>query len=927
MRLRLSQFLLACLAPQFAWLGAQDPPPAREAMTDRGLQVIVRDRSGAVVPGASIRVRTPAGRLIVVLPADETGRRKFPGLRDGPYDLEVTAPGFATERLKVDPGGATAGPIVVELRPAGIRTQITVTAARAAEQEVRSAAAMVTVRDRTDIKSLPLATLGNVLAGSPGVLVQQSTYGQASPFLRGMTGYHVLNLIDGIRFNNCTFRSGPNQYLAFIEPSQAERVEAVLGPSGAQYGSDSMGGTINVLTPRAAYGSAPGVRTRGELRFYGASADASLGVNGRAVFAAPRWSWLVGGAGRKLNDLRAGGGTDSRNVYRRYFGLTDAELRGLVGSRQQDTGFSERGVHTKFAARLAQGQDLTLWYQHSTLAGVRGYKDLLGGRGHLRSEFTPQALNFFYGRYEKRGAGFLDAVTGTFSFNSQQDGSVRQSLQFSDPVTTDFNRVDAYGYSAEAISNIGSRQVVVFGGELFDERVRSSRLVYDPVTHTRARRRPLYPDGSVYRTFALFGQDSVEIIPGRLRAVIGGRLTGVDFETPAKGSQPGMGGGAGVVDASQRFRDVTFKAALSWQATRFAALHFRTGRGFRAPNLNDLGAIGLNDLGFEVPASEVEALGALIGSSSGDGALSTGKRVTGLVAESLYNYEFGVTVHGRRLQARVQAFDAELYDPIVRRTLLFPAAAAPETIAHMAVMPVAPTQAQREQGVVPVATELDPRAVKAFVNDGRSRYYGIESLAEYRFRPGWSVHANYSFLAGRVLNPNRNVRRLPPQHGSLTLRHLPGRRGIWWELAAAAAGSQKRLSGGDLADERIGAARSRNDIAGFFGGAVVSPFIDRTTPLPVFVPTGETLPELQNRVLPLGATVNGVIVRDDNTRVPLYLKTAGWLSLSLRGGVPVGERVSLNFAAENLLDRNYRYHGSGVDNPGISLYLSLRYSF
>ena len=93
------------------------------------------------------------------------------------------------------------------------------------------------------------------------------------------------------------------------------------------------------------------------------------------------------------------------------------------------------------------------------------------------------------------------------------------------------------------------------------------------------------------------------------------------------------------------------------------------------------------------------------------------------------NYEFGARVTTRRLYARVQLFDAELYDPIVRRTLLFPAARR----AHSAGRPAGDGDCRRRprssaQGVVAVATALDPRAVKAFVNDGRSRYYGVEAI-------------------------------------------------------------------------------------------------------------------------------------------------------------------------------------------------------
>ncbi len=123
-----------------------------------------------------------------------------------------------------------------------------------------------------------------------------------------------------------------------------------------------------------------------------------------------------------------------------------------------------------------------------------------------------------------------------------------------------------------------------------------------------------------------------------------------------------------------------------------------------------------------------------------------------------------------------------------------------------------------------------------------------------------------------------------------------------------AAARQDRLSGGDRDDERIGASFRRADIAAFFNGSRVAGHS----------PTGETLLQIQNRVLP------GV---DDNTRVPLYTATAGWATLGIRSGFPLGEQWQINAAIENLLDKNYRFHGSGIDAPGFNVWLGVRYAF
>lgn len=788
-----------------------------------------------------------------------------------------------------------------EDKPEPIYTAITVTASLGRAEAAAESAAIALIREEQDLRARPLLTIGNILEGGPGVLVQQTSTSQVSPFLRGLTGYQVLNLIDGIRYNNSTFRSGPNQYLAFVEPGQARQVEAVLGPAGSLYGSDAMGGSIQVLTVEPRFASAPGREWHGELGLSGGSADRSGGLTGLVSVGTARAAWLAGGSARRHNDLRAGRGADSRHAFRRLFGLDDALIRPLTGSRLRDTAFTQTGAHTKLALRPSATQSFTAWYQFSEQTSADGYKDLWGGLGRMQSKFEPQRVHFAYARYEKLDLGWLDRAAGTFSVNSMGDGTVRQGMRVTDTVVTDVNRVNTYGYSGQAAKQFTRGPLLTFGGDLYDEHIAARR------TNNAAAARPLYPDGSRYQTSGLYAQGLQELFGNRLRALAGVRLTRVRFETREDAR-------FGVPANEQSFHDVTMNGSLTLRLTRAVELHALGGRGFRAPNLNDLGALGLNDLGYEIPAAE--APGALLGNNAAESALPTGRQVTGLKAESLWNAELGVALRARRVYARVHGFHADLMDPIVRRTLLFPLDAAPTALAGLAVRPNEPTAAQRAAGVTTVATAFDPRGVKAFVNDGQSRYYGIESLMRYEPSRVWRFESGYSFIAGRDLYPNRPIRRLPPQTGFASLRWLGRGRLPWLEIRADAAGAQRRLSGGDLDDERIGAGRSRNDIAAFFNGSRVAPYL---TASGRFGPTGETLAEIQMRVLPGAASAS--------QRIPLYTATAGWVSVSFRGGVPLAEKLSLQFALDNLADRNYRVHGSGIDAPGFNSWAALRWQF
>ena len=100
----------------------------------------------------------------------------------------------------------------------------------------------VSVIDREQIERINASTTPRILRETVGVWAQQTTAGQGSPLLRGLTGYQAFLSMDGVRLNNSTFRSGPNQYLATISPDNLDRIEVLRGAGSMLYGSGAMGG-------------------------------------------------------------------------------------------------------------------------------------------------------------------------------------------------------------------------------------------------------------------------------------------------------------------------------------------------------------------------------------------------------------------------------------------------------------------------------------------------------------------------------------------------------------------------------------------------------------------------------------------------------------------------------------------------------------
>ena len=128
--------------------------------------------------------------------------------------------------------------------------RIVVTGSRTAQTQDAALASM-TVFDRSDIERLQSGSLLELLRGVPGLSISNSGgAGKVSGlFLRGTEARHVLVLIDGVRIGSATTGTPAIQDLPL---EQIERIEIVRGPFSSLYGSDAMGGVIQIFTRQAA---------------------------------------------------------------------------------------------------------------------------------------------------------------------------------------------------------------------------------------------------------------------------------------------------------------------------------------------------------------------------------------------------------------------------------------------------------------------------------------------------------------------------------------------------------------------------------------------------------------------------------------------------------------------------------------------------
>lgn len=219
---------------------------------------VVSSETGEPIAAATVRL-TDLGRGEL---SHQNGTFHFDRVPVGAYTVAVQRLGFgpAQQRIEVRPSDTTR--VEIRLSPSAINIPGVVVTGVGRERSATEAYRPTTVLDEAELRRHLGSSVAATLADQPGVSQRYNGPAASQPVIRGLSGDRVLVLEDGMRTGDIASTSA--DHAVTIEPLTAERIEVLRGPAGLMYGSNALGGVINVVreeVPRTLPEAATGMIT------------------------------------------------------------------------------------------------------------------------------------------------------------------------------------------------------------------------------------------------------------------------------------------------------------------------------------------------------------------------------------------------------------------------------------------------------------------------------------------------------------------------------------------------------------------------------------------------------------------------------------------------------------------------------------------
>ncbi|MGI8598860.1 MAG: TonB-dependent receptor plug domain-containing protein [Chitinophagaceae bacterium] len=608
-------------------------------------------------------------------------------------------------------------------------------------------------------------TTPEALTGLNGVFVQKTNHGGGSPFIRGFTGNQVLFLIDGIRMNNSTYRYGPNQYLNTIDAYSINRIEVAKGTGSVQYGTDALGGVIHAFTKVPTFSNERKFEGQGIVKYmYG---DMEKTARANVGYSEEKFGFIGGVTIRNFDDLIGGDTT----------------------GKQSPSGYNEWAYDLKLKWQLQENAELILAQQFLKQTSVPVYHKIQL-ENFLINEMDPQQRTLSYARLKLKGAHrFWKETNITASHQKSLEGRNTQK-NGSDILRREEDIVNTVGLTLDVLSRFNSFWTANSGIEVYSDKILSERLDVNQQNFNTTHQRGLSPDNSIYKNYSVYTLNHFNY--NKWVFDVGGRYN--IFSISIKDTSLGI----------VQLKPSAFvgNAAVMYKLLLNHHLYFSYSSGFRAPNVDDLGTLGIVDFRYEIPSYSLQP-------------------------ERSNNIEAGYKFSSHKLKGSLAIYYMHINNLITRLK-------------------------KEGQFMSGYQVYLKENVEKAYIK-------GFETELLYQFSSSWYMLGSISNSYGQNLTRKEPLRRIPPFNGRFLTNYKINN--ISFSAEYLIASKQSRLAQGDKDDNRI--------------------------------PDGGT---------------------------------PGWQVLNIYGSYHV-PFAQVNLGVQNIFNKDYRAHGSGINAVGRSAWMSVSVKF
>ena len=716
--------------------------------TQNNLSGHISDANGANIAGAKVVVRNQINGEQFSVQTDSDGNFKLENLPNGKYRITVESAGFSSASREISLDGNLSQSLDFTLSIGNINENITVTATRT-QVATTDTAVPVSVLTRENIEEKNVNSIGDIFRSLPGTSTVNEGAFQVRPRIRGLDSNRILVLVDGERLNNARTSTGQSGIeLGLVETEQIETLEVVRGSGSVLYGTDALGGTVNIITKDAPRNLDDGIR-------FGATFNGFYSSNEQGR----RGNLAITGSSNFFSFRAA----QSLERYENYSsGKADFLTETEVGNSQSHGGNTQ--ITTRFF--FNDNNDLRLNYERRTARNI-GSPTLTLESG-FNAYFPYSNRDKFSGRFETRNITKNLARVSLSGYYQDQKRNFSNILfvppappffpginNFSETITD----TNSYGFDAQSNWLLGSKNFLTAGISFFRDKNKDSRLVERRIPTVRQDRSQSIPNAD-FSSFAGFAQDEFDVT-SRLKLVGGIRVerfstnsSATDgFALPASLTQSqiedlglvGLTTGLKVSETA-----VTGDFGAVFKVTDFVSATVRIGRSFRVANLFERFFTGAGSVG-----------GFVVGNPN-------------LKPESGINFDMSLKVRTSKYAGSITYFN-NYYRDFLSNELAY----------------------DRTGNPIRIPSGQTSTSVFQTVNIGRARIQGFEADFEMPFRIGngfLTPNGNISYLHGDDLEANQPLNTISPIRTVLSLRWQNLRKNYFTEWTTRIVNKQERLS-------------------------------------------------------------------------------------------------------------------------------------